>query len=106
MDDSYFKFMILMYNAYAKIIQKEYDSAIEDILKANELQKNIKDSDCDSFENICKFNLKLAKVLKNKGNQEREIVDLSNEFPKNKDVIRYHASYLVNMQINNEMKEF
>lgn len=34
------------------------------------------------------------------------IVQLSNSFPKNKDVIRYHAAFLINMQINSEMLKF
>ena len=43
MNDGFFNFMILMYNAYASIIQKEYDAAILDIRKANQIKDEVKD---------------------------------------------------------------
>lgn len=55
--DKFFDFMILMYNAYASIIEKEYDSAIQDIKKANEIKEEIQDQYCNNFDSICSFNL-------------------------------------------------
>lgn len=55
--DKFFDFMILMYNAYASIIEKEYDSAIQDIKKANKIKEEIQDQYCNNFDSICSFNL-------------------------------------------------
>lgn len=86
---SHFKYLVLKYRAYGFIIKKQYQKATEDLEMV---------SGGVQFDQASKFNLSLAKLLQNKTHEDDKldlIKTLQREFPDNKDVIRYHAIFLI-----------
>ena len=90
---------------------KKYDSAVEDLEQAKGLKLvHLGNAVEGSLDPISKFNLSLTTMLKIKPSpvgidpflhladshqKLQKIVEISKQFPENKDMIRYHSIYLV-----------
>ena len=97
-DDIYFNDLIFSYRAYGYVNQKQYDKAISDLQKISKLDQ------------ASKFNLSLALMLKMKPNPHETvdrklklIKEIQYQFPDNKDIIRYHAIYIIQKFISQEV---
>jgi len=107
--------MVCTYRAYGYITMKKYDLAVEDLEQAEALKSIETSAPSDGMlDPISKFNLSLTSMLKIKpspigidpflhltdGHEKlQKVVEISRQFPENKDMIRYHAIYLVQQQI-------
>ena len=59
----------------------------------------------DSLLPISKFNLNLCKMLKLDNGKKKlhDIIKIQKEFSDNKDIVRYHAIYLIQQQLDLEL---
>ena len=113
--DVMLSYFVCLYKAYASILMQKYDQAIDHHNQSQSYLHNLDIQDLDSFARIADFNYRLAKFLKlpsgqktgvHKDDKLASLIDLRQQFPLNKEVIRYNAIYLIKQYIYNEMNEY